>query len=74
VNAAYYTVRSGAGVFSTGTMRWVPALGHTRRVSPATWHFVREVTTIVLRAFATGRCGRTYPAHDNAASYATPGD
>jgi hypothetical protein len=60
-NAAYYTVRSGAGVISTGTMRWVPALGHTHRVSPAAWHFVQEVTTTVLRAFATGPCGRTYP-------------
>jgi hypothetical protein len=68
-NAAYYTVQSGAGVFSTGTMRWVPALGHSHRVSPAAWHFVQEVTTTVLRAFAAGPCGRTHPAHDNVASY-----
>jgi hypothetical protein len=72
-NAAYYTVRSGAGVFSTGTMRWVPALGHTHRVSPAAWRVVQEVTTTVLGAFATGPCGRTHPAHDNAASYASFG-
>ena len=71
-NAAYYTVRSGAGVFSTGTMRWVPALGHTHSVSPAGWRFVQEVTTTVMRAFAAGPCGRTHPARDNATSKASP--
>jgi hypothetical protein len=60
-------------VFSTGTMRWVPALGHSRRVSPAAWHFVQQVTTTVLRAFAAGACGRTHPAHDNVASPASFG-
>jgi len=70
-NAAYYTVGSGAGVFSTGTMRWVPALGHTRQVSRGAWRFVQEVTTTVLRAFAIGPCGVLHPARDNATSYAS---
>jgi hypothetical protein len=69
-NATYYTVRSGAGVFSTGTMRWVPALGRSPRVSPAAWRFVRQVTTNMLRAFAGGPCGYEHPVNDNAGPYA----
>ncbi|MBO0830170.1 MAG: hypothetical protein J2P24_20540 [Streptosporangiales bacterium] len=69
-DSAYYTTRSGAGVVDVGTMRWVPALGHSHRVSPAAWRFVTRVTTTLLRAFAAGPCGRAHPAHDDARRYA----
>jgi hypothetical protein len=66
-DSAYYTHAGGAGVFNSGTMRWVGAIygdrphgigGHT----PA---FVKQVTTNVLRAFADGPAAARYPAHDN---------
>ena len=68
-DSAYYTHASGAGVFSTGTMRWVGAFdpsqyrefGVTRRGGD----FVKKVTTNVLRAFADGPAAAKYPAHDN---------
>ena len=66
-NAAYYTARSGAGVFSTGTMRWVRALDRSPSVAPEAWPFVQRVTANVLRAFAVGPCGQAHPAHDNTA-------
>jgi hypothetical protein len=66
-DSAYYTHRGGAGVFNTGTLRWVRSLsgnagfGITRRASL----FTRQVTTNVLRAFAAGPAAGRYPAHDN---------
>ncbi len=83
-DSAYYTVRSGAGVFASGTMRWVcamkgPACGHG--VSSAARRFVDIATTNLLRAFALGPAGLTHPARDNlagvheAAGFAgSPGD
>jgi hypothetical protein len=67
-DSAYYTHPGGAGVFSTGTMRWVEALG------PPTYHWgltrsagrlTRRVTANVLRAFADGPAADRYPAQDN---------
>ncbi len=69
-DSAYYTVRSGAGVFASGTMRWVCAMkgracGHG--VSNAAQRFVDIATTNLLRVFAAGRAGLTHPARDNLA-------
>jgi N,N-dimethylformamidase beta subunit-like protein len=69
-DSAYYTVASGAGVFATGTMRWVcalrgPACGHG--VTSAARRFVAIATASLLRAFAAGPAGRAHPAHDNLA-------
>jgi hypothetical protein len=67
-DSAYYTHPGGAGVFSTGTMRWVEAFG------PPTYHWgltraagrlTRRVTANVLRAFADGPAAARYPARDN---------
>jgi hypothetical protein len=74
-DSAYYTVRGGAGVFASGTMRWVcamkgPACGHG--VSYAARRFVDIVTTNLLRAFAAGPAGLAHPAHDNLASVPEP--
>jgi hypothetical protein len=71
-DSAYYTVPSGAGVFASGTMRWVcamrgPALcGHG--VSAAARRFVDRATRNLLRAFAAGPAGRSHPARSNLAA------
>lgn len=69
-DSAYYTVRSGAGVFASGTQRWVcamrgPACGHG--VSVAAERFVDRATENLLRGFADGPAGRGHPALDNLA-------
>ncbi|MCO6005635.1 hypothetical protein NE236_11645 [Actinoallomurus purpureus] len=69
-DSTYYTARSGAGVFATGTMRWVCAMrgracGHG--VTGKAASFVAKVTENVLRAFAAGPAGRAHPVHDNLA-------
>ncbi|MGW2250784.1 N,N-dimethylformamidase beta subunit family domain-containing protein [Kitasatospora sp. NPDC001660] len=80
-DTAYYTVPSGAGVFATGTMRWVETLdahgpGGTSAdhgIDARAGDLVRKVTENVLRAFAAGPAGRTHPARDNlAAVYGGP--
>jgi hypothetical protein len=70
-DSAYYTTTSGAGVFSSGTMRWVcamrgPVCGHG--VSSAAQAFVDQATLNLLRAFAAGPAGQTHPAQDNLAA------
>jgi hypothetical protein len=74
-DSAYYTVPSGAGVFASGTMRWVcamrgPRCGHG--VSRAAERFVDRATQNLLRAFAAGPAGRAHPAHDNIAQLRPP--
>jgi hypothetical protein len=66
-DSAYYTHPGGAGVFNTGTMRWVEAIfGDRPHGIPASASgFVRQVTMNVLRAFADGPAATRYPAHDN---------
>jgi hypothetical protein len=74
-DSAYYTVASGAGVFASGTMRWVcamqgPSCGHG--VNRAAQRFVDRATQNLLRAFAAGPAGRAHPAHDNLAQVKPP--
>jgi hypothetical protein len=74
-DSAYYTVPSGAGVFASGTMRWVcamrgPHCGHG--VGYAAELFVDRATTNLLRAFARGPAGRAHPAQDNIARLKPP--
>ena len=68
-DSAYYTHASGAGVFNTGTMRWVgafdPPLYAGFGVNQRGGAFVKRVTANVLRAFADGPAATKYPAHDN---------
>jgi hypothetical protein len=67
----YWVAASGAGVFATGTMRWVCALqpGCTHVPDPATATILDAVTTTVLTAFSRPRAGLTHPAHDNVAQF-----
>ncbi|MFD8983522.1 N,N-dimethylformamidase beta subunit family domain-containing protein [Streptomyces sp. NPDC059564] len=72
-DTAYYTVPSGAGVFATGTMRWVEALdasgdgrgGANHGLDARSGELTRRVTENLLRVFAAGPAGRTHPARDN---------
>ncbi|MEU9193612.1 N,N-dimethylformamidase beta subunit family domain-containing protein [Streptomyces hundungensis] len=70
-NTAYYTASSGAGVFNTGTMRWVQSTvgagGHG--IDGRTATFTSRVTENLLRAFAAGPAGRRHPAKDNLDSF-----
>ncbi|MER6357656.1 N,N-dimethylformamidase beta subunit family domain-containing protein [Streptomyces sp. NPDC001634] len=68
-DSAYYTVPSGAGVFATGTMRWVEALmagtadgGHDHGMDTRTRAFVTRTTENLLRAFAEGPAAHHRPA------------
>src|SRR5581483_2643609 len=74
-DSAYYTAASGAGVFASGTMRWVcamrgPHCGHG--VSWAAERFVDRATQNLLRAFAAGPAGRAHPAQDNVTKLRPP--
>jgi hypothetical protein len=78
-DSAYYTHASGAGVFNTGTMRWVgaftPAAYREFGVTIRAGSFARRVTANVLRAFADGPAAARYPARDNLAGMREwPGD
>ena len=66
-DSAYYTTSSGAGVFNSGTMRWVEALygDQPHGIGGATPGFVRRVTANVLTAFADGPAAHRHPATDN---------
>jgi hypothetical protein len=69
-DSAYYTHRGGAGVFNTGTMRWVASFGDVRifGLNARTARFTKRVTTNVLRAFADGPAAAKYRARDNLAA------
>ena len=66
-DSAYYTHSGGAGVFNSGTMRWVEAIYGDRPhgISARTSAFVKQVTVNLLRAFADGPAAAKYPARDN---------
>jgi hypothetical protein len=70
-DSAYYTHTGGAGVFNTGTMRWVEAFGpplYGWGLTAGAGQFTRQVTANVLTAFADGPAAAKYPAHDNLAT------
>ena len=77
-DSAYYTHSSGAGVFSTGTMRWVASMARPFPpfgLNAHTAAFTTQVTTNVLRAFADGPAAAKHPAEDNLDTMAEwPGD
>ncbi|MGW2042574.1 N,N-dimethylformamidase beta subunit family domain-containing protein [Streptomyces virginiae] len=72
-DTAYYTVPSGAGVFATGTMRWVEALdatgdgrsGRNHGLDARSGALTTRVTENLLWVFAAGPAGRSHPAQDN---------
>jgi hypothetical protein len=67
-DTAYYTTPSGAGVFASGTMRWVEGLmagghddGNDHRMDARTGAFVTRATENLLTAFARGPAGKHLP-------------
>ncbi|NUP66102.1 MAG: hypothetical protein HOV96_10930 [Nonomuraea sp.] len=61
-HSTYYVAPSGAGVFASGTMRWVCAMRGKRcghGVPRAAAAFTRRATTNLLTRFAAGPAGRT---------------
>ncbi len=73
-DSAYYTHSGGAGVYNSGTMRWVEAIygDQPHGITGSTPAFVRQVTTNVLLAFAHGPAADRYKAHDNLAETGEP--
>jgi hypothetical protein len=65
----YYSADSGAGVFATGTIGWINALDIAEWGDEKVSTFVREVTTNVLQAFASGPAGIAHPSVSNASRY-----
>jgi hypothetical protein len=64
----YYTTRSDAGVFDTGTMAWFTKLGTSCVLSdecPRERAQVLRITENVLEAFAVGPAGRAHPSQPN---------
>jgi hypothetical protein len=76
-DSAYYTHQGGAGVFNSGTMRWVQSLErpYGSELTAHCGRFTRRVTANILRAFADGPAAAAHPARDNlAAMHEWPGD
>ena len=68
-DSAYYTVPSGAGVFASGTMRWVEGLmagtgddWGAHGMDARTGAMVTRATSNLLTAFAEGPAARSRPA------------
>jgi hypothetical protein len=66
-DASYYSAKSGAGVFNTGTMGWVKALAG--RDGRRTQRLVENITKTLLRAFARPRAGAAHPARDTVGKF-----
>jgi hypothetical protein len=66
-DAAYYTTTSGAGVFNSGTMRFVASMASLNEFgeTSATWAFTTQVATNLLQAFSDGPAAAKYAANDN---------
>jgi hypothetical protein len=65
-HSTYYTAPSGAGVFASGTMRWVCAMRGRRcghGVPESASAFTRRATTNLLTRFARGPAARPRPTH-----------
>jgi hypothetical protein len=76
-DSAYYTHPGGAGVFATGTMRFVATANrlHLFGVNPRAWRFAQKVILNVLHGFADGPAAARHPARDNLdAMHEWPGD
>jgi len=67
-DATYYTTRSGAGVFDSGTTGWVDALKCGRLGHSISCNLkVLTITKTLLEAFARGPAGLTNPSRPNRA-------
>jgi len=70
-DTTYYTVpSSGAGVFSSGTVGWIPSL---QECNPAPGNcpapLMQQISVNLLRVFGAGPVGLTHPSVTNTESY-----
>jgi hypothetical protein len=71
----YYSAKSGAGVFATGSIAWIVRAmrtfptGDPRHVPQQSATFVEQVTLNLWRAMLAGRMGQTHPAVGNIDDY-----
>jgi hypothetical protein len=68
----YYSAPSGAGVFATGTLNWVPKLDPNCAL-PCPGRAVTRATENLLAAFGAGPAGRAHPSVANWQSLPTAG-
>ena len=77
-NSTYYTVKSGAGVFATGSIGWVNRAlrgfpnGHPLRPPQESTEFVETVTGALLAEMAAGPMGAKHPAVGNIDQFDLP--
>jgi hypothetical protein len=60
----YYSAPSGAGVFASGTLLWIPKLDPNCAM-PCPGRVVTRVTENLLAAFGSGPAGTTHPSTAN---------
>lgn len=66
----YYSAPGGAGVFSTGSIGWTPALSPCAASDPGCpAGIVRAITANVLQVFGQGPAGKTHPSVPNTSGY-----
>ena len=68
----YYSAPSGAGVYATGTLNWIPKLDPNCAL-PCPGKVVTRATENVLAAFGAGPAGRVHPSTANYQSLPAPG-
>jgi hypothetical protein len=69
-DTSYYTMAgSGAGVFSSGTVNWIPALQDCPTAANCPGDVLQKVTGNLLRVFGAGPVGLTYPSVANWQNY-----
>ncbi len=68
----YYSAPSGAGVFATGTLLWIPRMDPSCAM-PCPGRIVTRVTENILAAFGAGPAGKAHPSTANYQSLPTTG-
>ena len=69
-DTTYYTLHaSHAGVFSSGTVGWIPSLEDCAAGPTCPARLMQEVTGNVLRVFGAGPVGLRYPSIGNTQRY-----
>jgi hypothetical protein len=67
----YYSAASGAGVFATGTLLWIPKLD-PGCAAPCPGASLARITQNVLAVFGAGPAGKAHPSVANYASLLIP--
>lgn len=66
-DATYYSTRSGAGVFSSGTQDWVCGMDPACKGAGRVGQVLDAISTRLLQQYAAGPSGTAHPAVDNLA-------